>query len=58
MAKKIFISPSNQNGNSYAYGKTNEAEQCGRIGKAVDAASDAGKAAAGLFNKAKKATPK
>ena len=38
MAKKIFISPSNQNGNSYAYGKTNEAEQCGRIGKAVDAA--------------------
>lgn len=38
MTKKIFISPSNQNGNSYAYGKTNEAEQCGRIGKAVDAA--------------------
>ena len=38
MAKKIFISPSNQNGNAYAYGNTNEAEQCGRIGKAVEAA--------------------
>ena len=38
MAKKIFISPSNQNGNLYAYGNTNEAEQCGRIGKAVKAA--------------------
>ena len=38
MAKKIFISPSNQNGNTYAYGNTNEAEQCGRIGKAVKAA--------------------
>ena len=38
MAKKIFISPSNQNGNLYAYGNTNEAEQCGRIGKAVKTA--------------------
>ena len=38
MAKKIFISPSNQNGNVYAAGKTNEAEQCGRIGKAVESA--------------------
>lgn len=35
MAKKIFISPSNQNGNKYAYGDTNEAIQCGRIGAAV-----------------------
>lgn len=38
MARKIFISPSNQNGNLYAYGNTNEAEQCGRIGKAVKTA--------------------
>lgn len=38
MAKKIFISPSNQNGNTYAYGNTNEAVQCGKIGKAVQAA--------------------
>ena len=38
MAKKIFISPSNQNGNLYAYGNTNEAEQCGKIGKAVKTA--------------------
>lgn len=38
MAKKIFISPSNQNGNKYAWGNTNEAEQCGKIGKAVQTA--------------------
>lgn len=38
MAKKIFISPSNQNGNLYAWGNTNEAEQCGKIGKAVKTA--------------------
>ena len=38
MAKKIFISPSNQNGNIYAYGNTNEAIQCGKIGKAVQTA--------------------
>lgn len=36
MAKKIFISPSNQNANVYAYGNTNEAIQCGKIGKAVE----------------------
>lgn len=36
--KKIFISPSNQNANVYAAGNTNEAEQCGRIGKAVQQA--------------------
>lgn len=35
MGKKIFISPSNQNNNLYAWGNTNEAEQCGKIGKAV-----------------------
>lgn len=35
MAKKIFISPSNQTANKYAYGNTNEAAQCERIGKAV-----------------------
>ena len=38
MARKIFISPSNQNANTYAYGNTNEAVQCGRIGKATEAA--------------------
>lgn len=38
MAKKIFISPSNQNGNHYAYGNTTEAEQCGKIGAALEAA--------------------
>lgn len=38
MAKKIFISPSNQNGNAYAYGNTREDEQCGRIGKALEVA--------------------
>ena len=38
MAKKIFISPSNQNANRYAWGNTNEAEQCGKIGKAVQTA--------------------
>ena len=31
MAKKIYISPSNQNANIYAYGNTNEMEQCNRI---------------------------
>lgn len=36
--EKIFISPSNQEGNAYAYGKTNEAEQCGKIGKALEKA--------------------
>lgn len=34
--KKIFISPSNQTANTYAYGNTNEAVQCGKIGKAVE----------------------
>ena len=26
MSKKIYLSPSNQNGNKYAYGNTNEME--------------------------------
>ncbi len=34
MAKKIYISPSNQKGNMYATGKTNEREQCHKIAKA------------------------
>lgn len=38
MAKKIFISPSNQTGNKYAYGNTNEAVQCGIIGDHLEAA--------------------
>lgn len=31
MAKKIYLSPSNQNGNTYAYGNTNEMAQCNKI---------------------------
>ncbi len=31
---KIYISPSNQNKNTYATGKTNEKEQCAKIAKA------------------------
>lgn len=38
MAKKIFLSPSNQTTNTYAYGNTNEAEQCGKIALAVQQA--------------------
>lgn len=38
MAKKIFISPSNQTDNKYAYGNTTEAIQCGRIGEALQKA--------------------
>ena len=38
MAKKIFLSPSNQTENVYAYGGTNEAAQCGRMGDAAKAA--------------------
>ena len=33
MAKKIYISPSNQNHNTYATGGTNEKEQCHKIAK-------------------------
>lgn len=31
MAKKIYLSPSNQDGNTYAYGNTNEMAQCNKI---------------------------
>ena len=31
MAKKIYLSPSNQNANTYKYGNTNECVQCNRI---------------------------
>lgn len=34
MAKKIYISPSNQNANTYATGNTNEKVQCHKIAKA------------------------
>lgn len=38
MSKKIYVSPSNQAGNTYATGNTNEKEQCHKIAKAcVDA---------------------
>lgn len=40
MAKKIFISPSNQTDNAYAYGNTTEAIQCGRIAAALKASLD------------------
>ena len=33
MKKKIYISPSNQSGNTYATGNTNEKEQCHKIAK-------------------------
>ena len=35
MGKKIYISPSNQSGNMYAYGNTNECDQCNRIADAA-----------------------
>ena len=38
MAKKIYLSPSDQIHNAYAYGNTNEAEQCRRIAAACKAA--------------------
>lgn len=38
MAKKIFLSPSNQTENSYAFGGTNEAVVCGKM---ADAAKEA-----------------
>lgn len=33
--KKIYISPSDQTENIYAYGGTNEAEQCRRMAKSL-----------------------
>lgn len=38
MAKKIYLSPSNQAENAYAYGNTNEAIQCRRIADALETA--------------------
>ena len=38
MAKKIYISPSSQTDNRYAYGNTNEAAQCRKIATALVAA--------------------
>lgn len=35
MGKKIYLSPSNQSGNMYAYGNTNECDQCNRIADAA-----------------------
>ena len=35
MAKKIYISPSDQTENRYAVGNTNEAEQCRKIAAAL-----------------------
>ena len=35
MAKKVYLSPSDQTRNSYAYGNTTEAVQCGRIAEAT-----------------------
>lgn len=31
MAIKVYLSPSNQSGNQYAYGNTNECDQCNRM---------------------------
>ena len=38
MSKKIFLSPSNQYGNTYAYGNTNEGVQCGKIAQTAEKA--------------------
>lgn len=38
MSNKIYISPSNQNGNTYAAGGTNEMEQCNKIAAALEVA--------------------
>ena len=38
MSKKIYLSPSNQDGNLYAYGNTNECDQCNRIAEAAKTA--------------------
>ena len=38
MAKKIYLSPSDQSDNVYAYGNTNEAVQCRRIADACEVA--------------------
>ena len=38
MSKKIFLSPSNQTPNTYAYGNTNEAVQCGKMAESAEKA--------------------
>ena len=38
MAKKVYLSPSDQTNNAYAYGNTTEAVQCGKIAAACKAA--------------------
>lgn len=38
MAKKVYLSPSDQTTNAYAYGNTTEAIQCGKIAEACKAA--------------------
>lgn len=38
MAKKVYLSPSDQTNNAYAYGNTTEAVQCGKIASACKAA--------------------
>ena len=38
MSYKVYLSPSNQTDNRYAYGNTTEAEQCGKIAEACRAA--------------------
>ncbi len=38
MTKKIFLSPSNQNRNVYAWGDTTEDVQCGRIARSLEKA--------------------
>lgn len=38
MAKKIFLSPSDQTSNRYAYGNTSEAIQCGKIAVSLEGA--------------------
>lgn len=38
MIKKIYISPSDQTENPYAWGNTNEGEQCNKIAKALEEA--------------------
>ena len=38
MPKKVFLSPSNQYDNAYAYGNTTEGVQCGKIAEACKVA--------------------
>ena len=38
MSKKVFLSPSNQYDNVYAYGNTTEGVQCGKIAEACKVA--------------------